>query len=55
MAIDTELKYARLEDLLLDPLNPRLGRNNTGREVKQSRGIGANEGLDPRRVGALIP
>lgn len=37
MAIDTELKYARLEDLSLDPLNARLGRNNRGRDVSQAR------------------
>lgn len=30
MAISKELHYAKLDDLYLDPLNPRLGRNNTG-------------------------
>ena len=37
MAIATELKFAELDELCLDPLNPRLGRNNTGREVKQDK------------------
>ncbi len=37
MAIDTQLKYARLDELLLDPTNARLGRNNTGRNVTQER------------------
>lgn len=35
MAIGTEIKYAGLDDLYLDPMNPRLGRNNTGRTVTQ--------------------
>jgi hypothetical protein len=35
MAISTELRYAELDELLLDPLNPRLGRNNTGVTVTQ--------------------
>lgn len=35
MAIDTELRYAKLDDLYLDPMNPRLGRNNTGPKVSQ--------------------
>lgn len=34
--IHNEIKYAKLEDLYLDPLNPRLGRENTGHKVKQS-------------------
>lgn len=37
MAIGTELKYAKLDDLCLDPLNPRLGRNNTGRDMPQAQ------------------
>lgn len=37
MAVDTEIKYARLDELSLDPTNPRLGRNNTGRDVTQAR------------------
>lgn len=35
MAISTTLKFEKLDNLFLDPLNPRLGRNNTGREVSQ--------------------
>ncbi len=35
MAISRELKFARLDELYLDPLNPRLGRNNTGEETTQ--------------------
>ena len=37
MAIKTELNFAKLDELQLDPLNPRLGRNNTGRDVSQER------------------
>jgi len=37
MAIGTELKYAQLNELYLDPMNPRLGRNNTGRDVSQDK------------------
>jgi hypothetical protein len=37
MAIATNLEFAKLDDLCLDPLNPRLGRNNTGRDVKQDK------------------
>jgi hypothetical protein len=37
MAISGILQYAALDDLYLDPMNPRLGRNNTGREVSQER------------------
>ncbi len=35
MAIDTSIHYAPLTELYLDPMNPRLGRANTGRSVKQ--------------------
>jgi len=35
MGVDTKLKYAQLDELYLDPMNLRLGRNNTGRDVKQ--------------------
>ncbi len=35
MAISTDIHYAKLSELFLDPLNPRLGRNNTGRDVGQ--------------------
>jgi uncharacterized protein YerC len=37
MSIATQLQYAELDELRLDPLNPRLGRNNTGRDVKQEK------------------
>ena len=37
MAIGTEVQYTRLNDLLLDPTNARLGRNNIGRDVKQEK------------------
>jgi len=37
MAIGTDLKYAKLEELYLDPMNVRLGRNNTGRDVTQDQ------------------
>lgn len=37
MAISTELQFATLDDLYLDPTNPRLGRNNTGRDVPQEK------------------
>lgn len=36
MGIGTDLKYAKLEELSLDPFNPRLGRNNTGEKVTQT-------------------
>ncbi|HUT29920.1 MAG TPA: hypothetical protein VMX13_09020 [Sedimentisphaerales bacterium] len=35
MAISTELKYAKLGDLYLDPMNVRLGRSDAGSEVTQ--------------------
>jgi len=37
MAISTELRYAALDELYLDPMNPRLGRSNTGRDVPQDK------------------
>lgn len=37
MAIGTELKFAVLDELSLDPLNPRLGRNNAGPDVTQQQ------------------
>ena len=37
MAISTEVKFASMVELSLDPLNPRLGRNNTGPEVTQDQ------------------
>lgn len=36
MAVHKEINYASLDDLFLDPRNPRLGRDNTGPKVKQS-------------------
>ncbi len=35
MTIGTNIEYAKIEDLYLDPLNPRLGRGNTGKRVQQ--------------------
>jgi len=35
MAINMTLQYAKLEDLYLDPMNPRLGRNITGPNLPQ--------------------
>lgn len=37
MAISTELRYAELDELYLDPMNPRLGRSNTSRDVSQDK------------------
>lgn len=37
MAISTELQYAELDELYLDPMNPRLGRSNTGEDVSQDK------------------
>lgn len=36
MAIDTQLHYANVDDLYLDPMNPRLGRGHTGPKETQS-------------------
>ncbi len=35
MAISRELKYASIDELYLDPMNPRLGRHIAGRDVSQ--------------------
>ena len=35
MAVDMELKFASIDDLYLDPLNPRVGRHNMGADVSQ--------------------
>jgi len=35
MAVGTELKFASLDELNLDPMNPRLGRNNTRPDLPQ--------------------
>ena len=37
MAVSQRIEYAKLDDLSLDPMNPRLGRGNTGRNVTQER------------------
>lgn len=37
MAISKDLQFAKLDELFLDPRNPRLGRNNVGCDVEQSR------------------
>ena len=37
MAIGTNLEFAKLDELYLDPMNVRLGRNNTGRDVTQDQ------------------
>jgi len=37
MPIDPKIHYASLDELSLDPTNPRLGRNNAGRAVTQAR------------------
>ncbi len=36
MAIKNEISYTSVDELMLDPLNPRLGRGNTGATVTQS-------------------
>ena len=37
MPVSTEIQYESLDNLCLDPMNPRLGRSNTGRNVTQER------------------
>lgn len=37
MAISNEIRYAAIDDLFLDPMNPRLGRSNKGPRVPQER------------------
>ena len=37
MAIDTNLKYAGLDELYLDPINPRLGRHRMNRATSQDQ------------------
>ena len=54
MAIATNLDFAKMDDLCLDPMNPRLGRNNTGRERLTGKSTRFDEGLDSRRVGGFI-
>jgi hypothetical protein len=36
MAIHKNIQYAKIDELRLDPMNPRLGRSNTGQDVPQS-------------------
>uniref|UniRef100_UPI0031014B11 hypothetical protein n=1 Tax=Neorhizobium sp. EC2-8 TaxID=3129230 RepID=UPI0031014B11 len=40
MAVNNEISYTSVDNLWLDPLNPRLGRGNTGPAVKQSTIMG---------------
>lgn len=40
MAIATELRYAKLDELYLDPKNPRLGRHHINAELSQERVLG---------------
>lgn len=35
--MNTEIQYASIDELNLDPLNPRLGRENTGTDVSQEK------------------
>jgi hypothetical protein len=37
MTIHKQIKYASLDELFLDPMNPRLGRSNTGPDIAQER------------------
>jgi len=37
MAISKKLQHATIDQLYLDPMNPRLGRHNTGRDVTQAQ------------------
>lgn len=37
MAISNKIEYTSLDNFYLDPLNPRLGRANTGPKLKQSK------------------
>lgn len=37
MAIHREIKFAGIDDLMLDPTNLRLGCHNVGRNVPQGR------------------
>jgi hypothetical protein len=41
MAIGTEIQYARLLDLYLDPKNPRLGRELIDKELTQKQVLSA--------------
>lgn len=37
MAISTQLDYASIDELYLDPMNPRLGRQNMNRDLSQEK------------------
>jgi ParB-like chromosome segregation protein Spo0J len=37
MSVQSEIKYAKLDDLFLDPINPRLGRDNADRGLSQEK------------------
>ncbi|RLC79946.1 MAG: hypothetical protein DRJ03_09225 [Chloroflexi bacterium] len=37
MTISTGLQFAPIDELYLDPMNPRLGRSNIGREITQEK------------------
>jgi hypothetical protein len=37
MSVQNRIEYAELKDLYLDALNPRLGRENTGRQLSQDK------------------
>jgi ParB-like chromosome segregation protein Spo0J len=37
MALDNQIRYATIDELYLDPLNPRLGRSNKGPDVSQEK------------------
>ena len=36
MAISTTIEYASIDELMLDPMNPRLGRRNATNSLSQS-------------------
>ncbi|MEO8007534.1 MAG: hypothetical protein ABI728_03295 [Betaproteobacteria bacterium] len=40
MAIGTELKYASVDELFLDPTNPRLGRKHASPSLSQEKILG---------------
>lgn len=44
MPIDHEVRYSHVDDLFLDPMNPRLGRHDMGRTTPQDRLLELMEG-----------
>lgn len=56
MTVSGKILYTAVDNLLLDPLNPRLGRGNTGLKVTQSailsqmRGNKSGHGKSPAMV-----